>query len=345
MVGLAAVALAGAAACSAEPPVAPAPVTVTPTVEPSRATPPEPVVPVVWPLTGVQTDAVAARPAVAVKVENTHVARPQTGLDQADVVWEEIVEFEVSRFVAVFQSQVPDEVGPIRSVRPMDPPITAPLHGLLVYSGGQPGILALVQASGVQSISHDAGADGLYRISSRAAPHNVYGKVQTFLEQADADHSAAPQRQFAIALRAETASAVVAGTPATTLNFTLSSASNPVWTWDAASGTWLRSEGATPATVAGGARISAVNVVSITAAHPGTGFGAQNGAIVPTYTLSGEGPATIATGGKTIAATWRKASDSDPMRLFGPDGSELTLAPGNTWVELVPQNTGSLTVS
>lgn len=339
--------LLGVTACSAGPtpaPVTPEPVTVSPTIEPSRTTPPEPVVPIVWPLTGVEVAEVAPRPAVAVKIENTSVARPQAGLEQADVVWETIVEFDVSRLIAVYHSQVPDEVGPIRSVRPMDPLVVAPLHGLLAYSGGQQGILNLVYDSGVQSISQDAGAAGMYRVSHRAAPHNVYGKVQTFIEAADGDHQAPPGQQFAFALRAEQATARLAGAPASTLSFTLSGASHPSWGWDAPSGTWLRSEGSAPATAASGARLSAVNVVSITADHPATGFGAQGGAAVPTYSLVGEGDAVVATGGMTIAARWSKSAQDAPLQLVGPDGQPLLLAPGNTWVELVPAGKGSLTV-
>lgn len=344
--GLTALALAGVAACSSASPQAPEPetVTVTPTIQPDRVAPPEPVVPIVWPLTGVPTAEVAARPAVAVKIENTRTARPQSGLDQADVVWETIVEFEVSRYVAVFHSQVPEEIGPIRSVRPMDPLIVAPLHGLLTYSGGQPGILNLVAGSGVQSISHDAGAAGLYRVSFRSAPHNVYGSMATWLSHADADHSAPPGEQFGFALNAEQATALSAGTPASTLSLTLSGASHPSWTWDAGTGTWLRAEDGTPATAASGARLSAVNVVSITAEHPNSGFGAQGGAPVPTYNLVGEGDAVVATGGMTVAGRWTKAAADAPMKLVLPDGQPLLLAPGNTWVEMIPAGSGSLTV-
>lgn len=338
-----ALAVAGCGSPQEEPQEPPAPVTQGPTIAPDKAPAPVPVVPPTWPLTGVAGEP-AARPSLAVKIENTAVARPQTGLDQADVVWETIVEFDVSRFIAVFHSQVPAEVGPIRSVRPMDPVILAPMHGLLAFSGGQPGILDLVAASGVQMISHDAGAPGMYRTKDRAAPHNVYGDPNTFWGLADADHQAPPGEQFTFARSADRAAAVVAGTPANTLAFQLSPASSPTWTWDAASGTWLRAEGATPATARTGAQLSAVNVVSITADHPNTGFGAQGGAPVPTYTLVGSGDGVVATGGKTVAVRWQKDSDTAPMRLFTADGKPADLAPGNTWVELVPAGSGSLTI-
>ncbi len=335
--------VAGCSSPTDAPQTSPTTVTQRPTLSPDKSAAPTPDLPPVWPLTGVAGEP-AARPSLSVKIENTAVARPQTGLDQADVVWETIVEFDVSRFVAVFHSQVPAEVGPIRSVRPMDPLIIAPMHGLLAFSGGQQGILDLVEASGVQMISHDAGAPGMYRTKDRAAPHNVYGTPQTFWDQADAEHQAPPGEQFTFARDAGTAAAVVGGTPAGTLSFRLSPASNPTWTWDAGSGTWLRSEGSTPATARSGARLSAVNVVSITADHPNTRFGAQGGAPVPTYTLVGSGDGVVATGGKTVPVRWQKDSQDAPMRLFTADGAPADLAPGNTWVELVPAGTGSLTV-
>ncbi|WP_034610240.1 DUF3048 domain-containing protein [Cellulomonas sp. URHD0024] len=326
-----------------EPTAGPTSVTVGPTLSSEKGAAPAPAVTPRWPLTGIAGDP-AARPSLAVKIENTSAARPQSGLEQADMVWETIVEFDVARFVAVFHSQVPAEVGPIRSVRPMDPLILAPMHGLLAFSGGQPGILELVAASGVQMISHDAGAPGMYRTSDRAAPHNVYGTPTKFWAQADADHQAPPAEQFLIGRSADRATAVLRGTPATTLSFHLSTASSPTWAWNAASNTWLRSEGATPSVARGGARLSAVNVVSITAAHPPTKYHAQNHASVPTYSLVGSGEGVVATGGKVVPVTWKKDSQDASMRLFAADGTPAYLAPGNTWVELVPKGSGSLTV-
>ena len=344
---LAAAALTGVtllalAACSTPAPqVTPPPVTLGPTITPEKSAAPTPEVPPTWPLTGVEGQTVE-RPSLAVKIENTVIARPQSGLDEADVVWETIVEFEVSRFIAVFHSKVPDEVGPIRSVRPMDPVILAPTQGMLAFSGGQPGILRLASNSGLQILSHDAGAPGMYRISTRAAPHNVYGSPETFWEQADADHSDSPPEQFAFARSADRATAVVQGEAAKTLAFRLSAASSPSWTWDGEH--WLRSEGSTPATDQDGDRLQAVNVVSITAPHPDSGFDAQGGAPVPTYDLVGEGKGVIATGGKTTAVTWKKESEDAPLLLF-KGGKPALLAPGNTWVELVPKGSGSLSIS
>ena len=142
------------------------------------------------------------RPALAVKIENSSEARPQTGLDQADNVWEQVVEGGISRFVAVYHSKVPAEVGPIRSVRPMDPAIAAPLHGLIAFSGGQPGFVQAPEGRGAADDQPGRRRRRLLPQEGRApAPHNVYGTPQTFWGQADAEHSAAPPAQFVFARR------------------------------------------------------------------------------------------------------------------------------------------------
>lgn len=92
------------------------------------------------PLTGLPlTDqARLGRPALVVKIENAPASRPQSGLDAADVVYEEIVEGGITRFLAVFHSADAEPIGPVRSLRPSDPDIIAPFGGLFAYSGGIP---------------------------------------------------------------------------------------------------------------------------------------------------------------------------------------------------------------
>lgn len=318
--------------------------TITPTVIADKTAPPTPVVPVTWPLTGLEGD-VVERPAVAVKIENTSQARPQTGLEGADVVWEEVVEFGVSRLVAVYHSTLPEEIGPIRSVRPMDDSIASPLRGLFAFSGGQEGILELIERTPLQILSHDAGDDGFYRVSRRAAPHNVYGSLEDFIAQADAGHQASPGEQFTFARRAGGSAAERLGTPASTVGVVLAPGVEPNWTWDAASGRWLRSEKSTPAVSSSGERLAATNVVVIVVESYDSGFDAQEGAPVPDLRLEGNGEGLVATGGSTLPVTWSKAGMDDPLVITGPDGAVATLAPGNTWVELVPLGTGSSTVS
>ncbi len=318
--------------------------TVTPTVVADKTAPPEPVVPTVWPLTGVEGD-VVRRPAVAVKIENTRQARPQTGVEDADVVWETIVEFGVPRWVAVYHSTLPPAVGPIRSVRPVDARIASPLGGLVACSGGAPGILAVIRDTPLQLLSEDDGDDGFSRERSRPSPHNVYGSLDDFLAQADDEHAQPPPEQFAFAPVPGRSAAELRGAAARTIALQLAPDVRPSWTWDADEERWLRAENGRPSTSADGVRIAAVNVVVVEAATFDSGFDAQLGAPVPDLRLEGEGEGLVATSGKTLPVTWSKAGRDEPLVLIGPDGEVARLGAGNTWVELVPRPGGSYSVA
>ena len=306
------------------------------------AAPPAPVR-VPWPLTGVEVDAVPARPALAVKIENSVAARPQSGLNAADVVWEEVVEGGITRFVAVFHSTLPPDIGPIRSVRPMDAAITGPLKGLFAFSGGQAKYIDAIAATGAQVLSQGAGAGGFFRLDSRDAPHNVYANPADFLAQADPGHQTSPMGEFAFATAGRQPTAVAAGAPAAAVDLELSPSSYPSWTWSQPDNGWLRAEGEKPATAADGARVRATNVVVLRVDVANTAARDAAGNPVPETKMVGGGEALIASGGSTIAGTWSKASPTDPVILAAPGGAPVELAQGNTWVELVPTGTGSVT--
>ena len=314
----------------------PAPTTTTP---PSTTPPPPPL----YPLTGVQAPGLVNRPALAVKIENSIDARPQTGLNAADMVWEEVVEGGITRSVAVYQSGVPAEIGPVRSVRPMDPAIAAPLHGLFAFSGGQQQYVDAVAAAGLQVLSMDAGAPGFHRVGSRRAPHNVYATTQTLFDQADPAHNASPPGQFRFALPSAQPSTAVSGVPAGALHLTLSGSSHPNWTWSAGDGAWLRAEGAKPAVEADGTQMRATNVVVLRVNIANTAARDPAGNPVPETQMVGSGDALVASAGRILWATWSKASIGDPVVLAAPDGSPVLLAPGTTWVELVPNGSGAVT--
>ncbi|SEP28639.1 Protein of unknown function [Trujillonella endophytica] len=294
-----------------------------------------------WPLTGVDAaGADLARPALAVKIENSAAARPQSGLNAADVVWEQVVEGGISRFVAVYHSTLPPAVGPVRSVRPMDPPIAAPLRGLLAFSGGQAPFIDATRAAGLQVVEPGTGP-GFSRSADRAAPHNTYADPTALLGQADDAHRSPPPAQFAFGADP---SAVASGVPAGRLDLALSAIAEPRWTWSAAEGVWLRAEGGVPALGADGAPLRATNVVVLRVDVVDTSFTDAAGNPVPETVLVDSGEALVATGGHTVEATWSKASVGEPVVLTLADGSPVTLAPGTTWVELVPNGSGSAAV-
>ena len=126
-----------------------------------------------FPLTGMPTaDAArAARPALTVKIENEPGARPQSGLQAADLVYEEFIEGGDTRFVAVFQSTDADPVGSIRSVRPSDPLLVRPLGGLFSYSGGTAKFVNLLHAAPVVDVGISAAPGAYFQRREKSAEH------------------------------------------------------------------------------------------------------------------------------------------------------------------------------
>ncbi|KFF59077.1 hypothetical protein JF66_13790 [Cryobacterium sp. MLB-32] len=295
---------------------------------------PDPVV--LAPLRGTAAASAAlAHPSIAVKIDNHAAARPQIGLERADIIFEELVEGGITRYVAVWHSDVPDEVGPVRSIRPMDPDIMSPFGGIAAFSGGAQTFLDMIKAAPVFSAIFDYDNSGIFsRTSTKSAPHNVILQANELVGR----HTdlPAPAQQFAYAPSVAASSAMVDGTPISAINTRFSNSRWPGWTWDAAAGTYLRSQEGAPDLDSNGAQLAATNVVTLRVDIDNT-YG-----YVPKTTMIGSGEASVSTGGQTLSATWVKDSQTAPIRLVDRNGVTVRLAPGNTWIELVPTAQGSV---
>lgn len=363
-VGLVAVVLAmtvGTSACTTpwgqdlawpwdEPEPLPTPTaTLAPETAVPKTAPPEPVPkPVYWPLTGIEVDEESMHhPAVSVKIENSPEARPTRGLEHADLVWEEVVEGGITRFVATYHSALPDAVEPVRSVRPMDAAIVAPLKGILAYTGGRRPFIDQVNRASTQSVIMDYGHAGFSRNPSRLAPHNVIGRLEVFLsqEREEPELSSPPPAQFAYAQENDEASAATNGRDAGTLRVRLSNQQTSNWYWHAENRTYQRSEGAAASTSVSGARHSAHNVVVLHVDVVMTRYTDASGAHVPDTKLVGSGEGLIAADGKAVQVRWKKPDLHAPIELTLENGDPATLRPGSTWIELVPRDTGSWSIS
>ncbi|MBE1878616.1 DUF3048 domain-containing protein [Myceligenerans pegani] len=313
-----------------------------------KAEPPKPVPkPVYWPLTGTRgKEAKMQHPAVSVKIENSPEARPTRGLEHADIVWEEVVEGGITRFVATYHSTLPDAVEPVRSVRPMDAAIVAPMKGILAYSGGQLPFIDQVNRVSTQSVIMDKGHAGFSRDPSRSAPHNVIGRPKVFLSQEREDLRlfSPPPAQFAYAREKGEVSAVKKGRKAGTLKVRLSNRQTTNWYWDGSSHTYRRSEGGAPSMSMSGARHAARNVVVLHVDMVYTRYTDPSGARVPETKLVGSGEGFVAAEGRVVKVRWKKGRIGAPITLELANGKEARLAPGNTWVELVPKGSGSWSV-
>jgi hypothetical protein len=149
----------------------------TKTVATAATTTTVPPPPPVAPLTGVlEPDAGKRnRVAIVVKIDNVDPARPQSGLDAADVVFEEMVEGKVTRLIAVFQSTDAPRIGPVRSTRTTDIDVVAALnHPLYSYSGGNANYVAQLRASPVVDVGADTFAAPYIRSGPHPQPHNLY---------------------------------------------------------------------------------------------------------------------------------------------------------------------------
>jgi hypothetical protein len=266
---------------------------------------------------------------IAAKIDNLPAARPQVGLESADLVYQELVEGGLTRYVAVWQSAIPALLGPVRSIRPMDPDIVSPLGGIICYSGGQQRFIDLMRKTPVYNAIHGQAdtASTFFRTPTKAAPHNVLVKAQELLAQ----HASipAPAQQFDFSPGVSSSTAAKDGTPTAVVNYAFSGVTNGSWTWDAPKGEFLRSQGSGPDLDGAGAQLSATNVVVVR-------VNVTNDQGVPKTILIGSGEAWISSGGGTVHATWSKASATDPIHLVDGAGATVRLAPGNTWIELVP---------
>ncbi|TFD11617.1 DUF3048 domain-containing protein [Cryobacterium sp. TMT4-10] len=277
----------------------------------------------------------ALSPSLAVKIDNHEAARPQVGLERTDIVFEELVEGGLTRYVAVWQSGIPELVGPVRSIRPMDPDIIAPFGGIVAYSGGQQQFVDLMEATDVVTVSQESDETGVfYREDSRDAPHNVILKAKELVDRNDT--VAVPAQQFSYTPTVAGSSAATDGEAVSAVDSRFSDQRWPGWTWDQASLTYLRSQEGTPDLDGSGAQLRATNVLILRVDIDETSTN------VPKTTMVGSGEAWVSAGGKSLHATWSKTGRDAPIRLVDDNGQAVRLAAGNTWIELVPGDRGSV---
>ncbi len=279
---------------------------------------------------------------MAVKIDNHPNARPQSGIQEAEAVVEIRVEGSFTRFIALFHRADSEYLGPIRSARPSDAMVILPLSATMVVSGGQPWVRAGISALGVPFLTETA--SGMFRISSRRAPHNLYGSTVELRETADSrgfsdERPTRPWLPFGeMHEDAE---------EATSAQITFASETTVTWDWDGEA--WTRTFGATPSSWRDRdgetGQVTADTVVALvgnfyTASPPG----GQSGSSVPATNTVGQGRAVILAEGKAIEGTWSREAADEPFTLLTADGEPMSVPPGFLWVSIVP-HVGSISVS
>jgi len=284
------------------------------------------------PLTGVpleSSDEIPNRPALAVKMPNNPQALPQTGLNEADIVFEEIINDGITRFAAVFHSQGSDPVGPIRSGRAQDVDILSNLNSpLFAWSGGNPGVTRVINNSTLTSLSYVGGYGNSYfrRDGRGGAPHNLFSSTDTLWDLTP-DEFAVPPQVFPYMLPGQ----VAQGDTASIIEIELDSILAR-WGYDDATGRYLRSEYGEPHMSELTGQVWADNVVVMLVEYRQSTIDSKS----PEAVTVGSGQVLIFTDGVVRAGVWQRSSNTDMWNLYTDEtlSEPLGLSDGRTWVEL-----------
>ncbi len=278
------------------------------------------------------------RGVMAVKIDNHWNARPQSGLQDADAVYELVVEAGLTRFIALFHDNDSDYLGPMRSGRPTDPTLLKPLNATFTISGAQNWVAARIVGAGVRLIGEVRPAT--FRIGSRRAPHNLYVDTTLFREYAAAREypSEPPPDLF------QWGETVPGETGAESITMRFSAETTALWEWDgelysrSTNGDiheWVDRDAETGPLTAD--TLIVLFARRYTASPPG-----GSGSSVPAMETVGAGRALAFFDGGVTEGTWARDSIDEMFMLTDAAGNQMTIPPGKPWISLVP-DTGSVT--
>lgn len=315
---------------------------------------PEETEPILCPLTGVEASAnfPVDRPALAVKIDNAPPARPQVGLQAADIVYEELGEGGLTRFLAIYHCDDAEEVGPVRSARNVDVDIVAEYDpALFAHSGANNQVLAKIAGSDwIVDLRHGDHADAFRRAADRNAPVNLMSSTEVLREidkARDVEGPPATGMSFNAALLGDEPAGAEgddqqAAGPGTGVTLSFANRTFVGYTYDPDRGTYLRSQGSSadalsPHTLVGGAQVSAVNVVvQKSRIVAGTVLDAS-GSPTQDTTVVGSGEVVVLRAGEAVTGTWSRPTMQSNTTFTADSGEVIELVPGNTFIHLVPE--------
>ncbi len=292
-------------------------------------------------LSGLEVASQAAETAAAtcVMVENSPDARPQSGLSQAGIIYEAIAEGGITRFLAIFQDQKPDLIGPVRSVRKYYVDWLTPYNCSVAHVGGADDALAMLRNSsnGYRDIDQFFNASSYWRSKDRYAPHNVY----TNFERLDALNSSRGYTEsvFDGFPRLATDEVKISQTPATNIKINISSSLyNSIYAYDATTNSYLRAhqsggahmdKNASGTSTQNSPKVVIAMMVSQSIASDGSH---QNISTVDT------GTAYIFQNGKAITGKWSKSARNAEIKFTDSEGKTISFTPGQIWITAIPKN-------
>ncbi|MEU1174915.1 DUF3048 domain-containing protein [Streptomyces microflavus] len=267
---------------------------------------------------------------LAVKIDNVAPARPQTGLDQADIVYVEQVEAGLSRLLAVYSSELPPVIGPVRSARETDLELLRQFdRPVLAFSGAQSGLLPAIDRAPLDAVPPSAAPRAYFRGPERPAPHNLYLRPERIPYAASGTEAVE-----ALGLRFGPAPPGGRAEESRTVRFP---SARTTFTWSAERERWLVSVDGSPARTSEGGRLGAATVIVQDVTVRPSAFGDRSGNNTPFTETVGSGTAHVLRDGKAYEARWARTSADADTAFTTPDGERIDLASGPLWIVYAPR--------
>ena len=281
-----------------------------------------------WPLTGLQDEGVGTWAVLMVKIDNHDRARPQAGINSADVVFEEIVEGGLTRFAALFHSQQTELLGPIRSVRTSDFNLLRNLNRpLFANSGGNEAVLRLLQEIDYVDVSSNAAIGAYKRVEERPSPHNLFSDTESLRAVGTSRGEGGPPPTMFLR---EVADDVLAAPSDPVRGLNIDYGSTVVqyrWNQDTK---WVRNQNGTPHLDSDGVAVAPdVVIVQVVSYGRSRADGRS-----PEAVLLGEGKALVFFDGKVTEGFWRRTNAEEMTQYFDRDGQTIAMPSGRIWVAL-----------
>lgn len=318
--------------------------TTTASTVPSTTTTTAP--PPTAPLTGevIDDESILGRKALVVKIDNNNViSRPQNGLVEADIVFEELVEGGVTRLFAVLHSEGTDLLGPIRSGRTTDIELVANLGTpLFAWSGANTEVRRRLRAADLIDVGFDLlgnqrtpdGEPYYYRRSGRRSPSNLYSSTGVLWQAQPEDASGPPPALFTYRAPEQPLPAGAEAVSSVDVNFGGREQMVVRWEWDDSVGGWRRIQAGSAHVDDSGDQIVAENVIVRFTAYRDSGYVDTTGASSPEAVMTGDGEAWVFVDGHVVRGTFSRPTLADRTIFRDATGAEIALDPGATWVEL-----------
>ena len=298
----------------------------------------------VAPYRGTPADpSVLAAPQLALKIDNAPSAVPQQGIQEADIVFEVLVEGGLTRFLAIFQSQVPESVGPIRSGRSSDIPLLMPFDGALFgWSGSNWAFRRLLETVAITDVGLYKNPAQYWRKEDRPAPSNLWARATQLIGEAEDEISSVePLWPFRESPQKDEAGRKVRGVEVDWGSVQVS------FRWVEDKNKWQRFQNGNRHLALNRSgdevEVAAQNVIIQFTKYLLTNEVDGNGARIPVAELSeGSGTAWILKDGQITEGRWMKPNITVHTQFVDETGKAIAMAPGATWVLLAPRGAATI---